>query len=62
MDNVPSPCINVCRADSKGVCYGCKRTREEVGNWMLYTNEEKQAVVEQLPKRTNAEQMPGFSF
>jgi predicted Fe-S protein YdhL (DUF1289 family) len=61
-EEVGSPCISVCTHDTKGVCYGCKRTREEVGDWSKYTNEEKKAVLDKLPYRTHAEEMGGFSF
>lgn len=62
MEEVSSPCINVCRYDSKGMCYGCKRTLDEIGQWSRYTNEQKQAVLDKLSARTNAEEMPGFAF
>jgi len=63
MNEVKSPCILICRPDSNGVCYGCKRTREEIGDWSLYTNEQKQAVIDQLGKRKNSDDGPkGFSF
>ena len=26
---IPSPCIGVCRANNKGYCIGCLRSREE---------------------------------
>ena len=62
MNYIESPCINVCRYDSKGMCYGCKRTLEEIGQWSRYTNEQKQAVLDKLSARSNAEEMPGFAF
>jgi predicted Fe-S protein YdhL (DUF1289 family) len=62
MEEVPSPCIKICRYDSKGVCFGCRRTLNEIGDWSKYTNEQKQAVIDQLSSRTNVEEMGGFSF
>jgi len=43
------------------VCFGCRRTGEEIGNWSKYTNEEKKAVIENTFKRTNVrgESPPG---
>lgn len=55
MEEVKSPCIKICKTDSNGVCYGCRRTKEEIGDWGLYTNTQKQAVLDQLPTRTNAD-------
>ena len=61
MEDVKSPCIKVCQHDSNGICYGCRRTREEVGDWGLYTNEQKQAVLDQLSLRKNSDDGPtGF--
>ena len=58
MKDIESPCIKVCQHDSNGICYGCRRTREEVGDWGLYTNEQKQAVIDQLGSRRNSEGEP----
>jgi hypothetical protein len=30
---VPSPCIDVCRLDARGLCIGCRRTIEEISEW-----------------------------
>ncbi len=53
MEEIPNPCIRICFRDSNDVCFGCRRTGEEVGNWSKYTNEEKKAVIERASKRTN---------
>lgn len=59
---IESPCINICRYDSKGMCYGCKRTMKEIGDWFRYTPEQRSLVMKELPKRKNAEEMPGFAM
>jgi uncharacterized protein len=47
-----SPCILVCSIDDKtGYCFGCGRTREEIGAWMTYTGEERREIMAILPKR-----------
>lgn len=47
-----SPCILVCSIDDKtGYCFGCGRTRDEIGNWTLYTDAERHAVMIALPAR-----------
>lgn len=43
-----SPCQAVCRLDGDGRCAGCGRTAEEIGRWMLYSDEEKDAVNRRL--------------
>lgn len=49
---VPSPCINICRLDARGVlCLGCYRSVDEIANWSVYTPEQKQAMLALLPAR-----------
>jgi predicted Fe-S protein YdhL (DUF1289 family) len=30
---VASPCVDICRLDSQGVCIGCRRTLGEISEW-----------------------------
>lgn len=62
MTEIASPCMKVCQRDSKGVCFGCRRTLEEIENWFQYTNEEKAAVIEKTYERSNVpgEEPQGF--
>ncbi len=53
MLEIQSPCIKICHRDSNGVCFGCRRTGEEIGNWSKYSNEEQKAVIEKTMQRTN---------
>jgi predicted Fe-S protein YdhL (DUF1289 family) len=47
-----SPCILVCSIDDKtGYCFGCGRTREEIGAWTTYTSTERREIMSVLPKR-----------
>ncbi len=63
MEEVQSPCMKICHRDSNDVCFGCRRTGEEVGNWIRYTNEERKAVIEKTYHRTNvAGEMPPGNF
>ena len=63
MEHVKSPCIKICKMDANGVCFGCRRTKKEIGDWGLYTNEQKQTIIDQLSSRTNViEDTGGFSF
>jgi predicted Fe-S protein YdhL (DUF1289 family) len=44
-DNVPSPCIDVCRMDAAtALCEGCARTIDEIAAWGGSTNEERRAI------------------
>ncbi|MBL0953786.1 MAG: DUF1289 domain-containing protein [Leptospira sp.] len=47
-----SPCIKICMMDPEsGFCAGCYRTIEEIGAWSSMTDEEKEAVWQELPRR-----------
>jgi predicted Fe-S protein YdhL (DUF1289 family) len=47
-----SPCILVCSIDDKTCyCFGCGRTREEIGAWVTYSGAERREIMAILPKR-----------
>jgi predicted Fe-S protein YdhL (DUF1289 family) len=49
---VPSPCINVCRIERRtGWCEGCRRTVDEIMAWPSATDDQKRAVLAELPTR-----------
>lgn len=55
-----SPCILVCSIDDKtGYCFGCGRTRDEIGLWTSYTSLERRTIMAELPARLeNVERKP----
>ncbi|MEE4259472.1 MAG: DUF1289 domain-containing protein [Bacteroidales bacterium] len=55
--------MKICFRDSQDVCFGCRRTGEEIGNWSKYTDEERKAILEKINHRTNvAGEMPPGNF
>jgi predicted Fe-S protein YdhL (DUF1289 family) len=47
-----SPCILVCSIDDKtGYCFGCGRTRDEIGAWTVYSSAERRQIMDALPAR-----------
>ena len=43
--SVPSPCVGVCRMDeTRGLCQGCWRTRDELRAWKTSDDAAKRAV------------------
>lgn len=47
--SVPSPCQALCQVDrSDGICLGCRRTLDEIRDWMVMSAEEKRAVWDRL--------------
>ena len=61
MTEIQNPCMKICHRDSNDVCFGCRRTGEEIGKWSKYTNDEKKEVIEKIRFRTNVkgESPPG---
>lgn len=49
---VPSPCINVCTLDHvTGLCQGCARTLQEIGDWTHLDDAGKQVVWNRIAER-----------
>ncbi|MGH7006255.1 MAG: DUF1289 domain-containing protein [Alphaproteobacteria bacterium] len=47
-----SPCILVCAIDARtGFCFGCGRTREEIGAWTIMTPDSRRSIMAALPER-----------
>jgi predicted Fe-S protein YdhL (DUF1289 family) len=52
MTAIETPCIMLCSIDdATGYCFGCGRTRDEVGAWYKMTPETRRAVMATLPAR-----------
>lgn len=43
-----SPCILKCKLKDS-VCIGCHRTKEQIGLWSFYDDEERIAIMKKLP-------------
>jgi len=53
--HIPSPCQNVCQMDpTSGLCLGCRRTLQEIADWLEMAPEQKVAVLERVEQRTLA--------
>lgn len=47
-----SPCILICSIDmTTGYCFGCGRTRDEIGAWTTYTDGERREIMSGLAAR-----------
>jgi uncharacterized protein len=50
--SIESPCILICAIDMKtGYCFGCGRTKGEIGDWLTMTPVERRSVMALLPAR-----------
>ncbi len=51
-DNIPSPCVNVCRMDTgSGLCEGCFRTIEDIREWGRSDDAAKKTMWVQITAR-----------
>ena len=47
-----SPCVKVCQMDPRrGLCLGCKRTLDEIARWGAMSDQERDRILAELPKR-----------
>ncbi len=47
-----TPCVKVCQMDpSRNVCLGCRRTLDEIARWGTMSDEEREQVLAELPRR-----------
>ena len=51
MDEIMSPCVNVCEMGPHGYCKGCLRDEDEITDWSYLENEEKLEILERLKER-----------
>jgi predicted Fe-S protein YdhL (DUF1289 family) len=51
---IATPCIQVCTVDGQsGLCLGCFRTLQEIAGWARFTDDERAALMAELPSRRN---------
>ena len=49
---IATPCIKVCAVDgASGLCLGCHRTLKEIGFWGRLSDDERAAIMAELPDR-----------
>ena len=49
---IKTPCIKVCVVDGEsGLCLGCYRQLQEVAGWARFTDDERAAIMADLPGR-----------
>jgi len=52
---IKSPCLSICAVDGRAnACVGCGRTLKEIAGWSRMSDEERDAVLRQLPSRIAA--------
>ena len=59
MTRASSPCVRVCLLDPEtGLCEGCGRTRDEIGQWFRLSEEERLRIMAELPERMRRAFLP----
>ncbi|MDF1856086.1 DUF1289 domain-containing protein [Pseudooceanicola sp.] len=49
---IASPCIKICLIHpDAGLCTGCLRSRDEITMWSRYSDQERAAIIAELPTR-----------
>lgn len=49
--SVPSPCVAICQIDETNrYCIGCRRSVDEIRDWMILSADEKRAVLDRLAR------------
>ena len=52
MTKIVTPCKQICELDDeKQICKTCKRTEDEIANWLDYTPAERKVVMKQIKDR-----------
>jgi len=51
MPVIESPCVDICELMPNGVCSGCFRSTQEIGQWLMYSDEERRTIMADLPNR-----------
>ena len=58
-----SPCVKVCIMDpERDACMGCCRTLEEIALWGRMSDEQREAVMRELPERRSRLGLPDVTF
>lgn len=52
---IETPCVKICVMDSRtGLCFGCARRLEEIGEWSRMSAAERARIMSELPERLEA--------
>ena len=46
-----SPCISICKYNKNNYCVGCKRHMNEIFDWLDYSQEMRNAIMQDLTER-----------
>jgi predicted Fe-S protein YdhL (DUF1289 family) len=53
-EDIESPCVKICKMEN-GVCIGCGRTQDEIREWVMMTNSQREEIMERLKTNSSNE-------
>ena len=53
-ENIESPCVKICKLENE-VCIGCGRTQDEIREWVIMTNSQREEIMERLKTNSSNE-------
>ncbi|CAC9620657.1 hypothetical protein [uncultured Gammaproteobacteria bacterium] len=48
---IKTPCVGICKYNKQNFCVGCKRNSDEISGWINYSDEMRQAIMQDLKNR-----------
>ena len=54
-EDIKSPCVKICKLEN-GICIGCGRTQDEIREWAIMTEIQREETMERL--KTNSDNRP----
>ncbi len=48
---IKTPCIGICKYNKSNYCVGCKRHSDEITNWINYSEQMRNAIMQDLKDR-----------
>ena len=54
-EDIKSPCVKICKLEN-GICIGCGRTQDEIREWAIMTEIQREEIMERL--KTNSDNQP----
>lgn len=60
MTAISSPCVKLCQLDpATRLCQGCGRSLDEIGRWSSLSENERRAIMTELPARLGVRKSVG---
>ena len=54
-EDIKSPCVKICKLEN-GICIGCGRTQDEIREWAIMTEIQREETMERL--KPNSDNQP----